>query len=334
MNKRSLVTGAAGFIGSNLVNQLLADGWHVVGVDDLSSGHLDLLDFQGQEFKVLSAVEEVVSFKRDNFELLVCDFASDWILSMVETGHFDVVFHLAAIPRVSFSVENPSLTNDTNVGKTVQLLEACISATPAPVFVFSSSSSVYGGADVLPTPETHPTDPKSPYALQKRVIEDYLKVFHNLYGLDSVALRYFNVVGPGQYGDSPYSTAVSAWCHAIKHNLPCRLDGDGEQSRDMAPVEQVVQANIKAALAMLSDKKYTWDGRQYNVACGERRTNNQILDMFRARFPQMKVVNAPSRVGDVRHTQADVTRAAEELGYSVDVRFPEALERTWKWWGI
>lgn len=322
MSRHALVTGGCGFIGSNLTRRLVNDGWNVTVVDDLSSGHLSLLDD-------VSGVVRVDTL----------DFADPIILNRIAIGSYDVVFHLAAIPRVSFSVENPSVTNDTNVGKTVQLLEACAKSSRRPVVVFSSSSSVYGGADVLPTRESESTNPKSPYALQKRVIEDYLKVFYGLYGLKSVALRYFNVFGPGQYGDSPYSTAVAAWCHAVKNGTSCRLDGDGEQTRDMTYVDNVVEANIRAAGVMLGleGTKYVWDGRTYNVGCGDRVSNNEILQLFKAHFQGRQVLqikNAPARQGDVKHTQADVSRAEDELGYRVNVRFNEGLERTWKWWGL
>lgn len=318
MSRRGLVTGGCGFIGSNLVRRLVADGWSVTVVDDLSSGRLSLLDDVD-----------------DSVRVDILDFADPVILKRIVTGSYDVVFHLAAIPRVSYSVENPSLTNDTNVGKTVKLLEACARAHNQPAVVFSSSSSVYGGAGLLPTPETWPTNPRSPYALQKRVIEDYLKVFHDLYGLRSVALRYFNVFGPGQYGDSPYSTAVAAWCHAVKEGQDCRLDGDGTQTRDMTFVDNVVEANVRAADAM--QRPGTWDGRPYNVGCGDRVSNNDILQMFQEHFQNsvpVRVKNAPARQGDVKHTQASIERAQSELGYDVKVRFREGLERTWRWWGL
>jgi nucleoside-diphosphate-sugar epimerase len=188
----------------------------------------------------------------------------------------------------------------------------------------------------MPTPTTWHPDPKSPYALQKWIIEQYLQLFYNLYGLKSVALRYFNVFGPGQYGDSPYSTAVAAWCHAVKNGQACRLDGDGQQTRDMTYVDNVVEANVRAAETMLcsTGDKYSWDGRPYNVGCGDRISNNDILKLFKARLPNLQVKGAPARVGDVKHTQADISRACDELGYNVQVRFNEGLERTWKWWGL
>lgn len=320
---RALVTGGFGFIGSNLARQLVLDGYDVLVVDDMSAGHEKLLD-------------DITD--RDNWEFIKSDFASHHVLNWIKTGVFDVVFHLAATPRVSYSVEHPAETNDNNVSKTVRLLEACTQAYPMPVVVFSSSSSVYGGADHMPTPETHSTSPKSPYALQKRIIEDYLKLFYDLYGLQSVALRYFNVFGPSQYGDSPYSTAVSAWCHAVKQGLPCRLDGDGTQSRDMTFVDNVVQANIAAALTMIDAKIHQsaieFNGRTYNVGCGERITNNEILEMFKDRIPGVSIVNAPARVGDVKHTRADYSKAHRELGYVPNVKFVEGLERTWQWWGL
>ena len=225
--KRALVTGAAGFIGSNLVRRLLDEDWDVTGVDDLSSGNLDLIE------------------GCKGLRLVVNDFACEAIVDAINRKEFDVVFHLAAIPRVSYSVEQPAETTLTNVAGTCALMEACRGNIKR--FVYSSSSSVYGGADVMPTPVTHPRDPKSPYAWQKSSIEDLLRIFGNLYNFDSVCLRYFNVFGPNQYGDSPYSTAISAWCHAIKNGATLRKDGTGDQSRDMCYVDNVVDVNVRAA---------------------------------------------------------------------------------------
>lgn len=330
-NKRALVTGGCGFIGSNLAKALIREGWFVTIVDDLSAGRLSQILFQ-PEIDPNTTVYDI-----DSGKVIIDDFASDAILESIQAGSYDAVFHLAAIPRVLYSVENPSLTTDTNIGKTVKLLEACTRVIPGrakPSFIFSSSSSVYGGADELPTHESYPTDPKSPYALQKRVIEDYLRVFYNLYGLRSVALRYFNVFGPGQYGDSPYSTAVSAWCHAIKNNESCRLDGDGTQSRDMTYVDNVVSANILAANAMLQ-KDMRWDGRAYNVGCGSAVTNNEILEFLKSEFGGRVIIkNAPSRQGDVKHTKANISRAKDELGYDPHISFWNGLYRTLQWWNL
>jgi len=309
MTRHALVTGAAGFIGSNLCRKLLQEGWKVTGVDDLSSGHLELV----QGLKGLT--------------LVVNDFASEPIVESVESGDFDVVFHVAAVPRVSYSVENPSDTTLNNVAKTVKLMESCRGKIDR--FVFSSSSSVYGGAEVMPTPVDQPRDPKSPYAWQKSSIEDLLRVFGNLYDFDSVCLRYFNVFGPNQYGDSPYSTAISAWCHAVKEGLPLRKDGTGEQSRDMCYVDNVVDVNIRAAR-----HEGEFRGEAFNVACGDRTSNNQILARFQEKFGDLNIDQAPFRPGDVMHTQADISETERVFGYKPLVRFWDGLQKTFDWWGI
>ena len=304
---RVLITGNAGFIGSNLSKRCVEEGWSVTGADDLSNGHMQ--------------------FVPDRVDHYTADFASYEIRQLIYKKRFDVVVHLAAVPRVSYSVEHPLSTNDVNVTRTLELMEACKGNVKR--FVFASSSSVYGGADAanLPTQESYRRDPKSPYALQKAVIEDYLRLYDELYNLDSACLRFFNVFGPNQLGDSPYATAVSAWLSAIKKGVPMRSDGDGSQSRDMCYVDNVADACVKAATA--PGKLHA---RCYNVACGDRTTNNDILRYLMNRYPQATKVDAPWRPGDVMHTQASVERAREELGYVPLVRFWAGLDKTIDWW--
>ena len=335
--KRALVTGGCGFIGSNLTKELVRQGWQVDVVDNMSNGYLSLLS--GMKFKVLPNASFIYhynqsikgSVKRSDDLVLVIqdDFASPALLGYIETKAYDVIFHQAAVPRVSYSVEHPYETTVANIAKTVALFDSAKGHVKR--IVNASSSSVYGGASKLPTSESqNRKNPKSPYAWQKSAIEDYSKICWHLYRLDIVNLRYFNVFGPGQYGDSPYSTAVSAWCHAIKNGLECRSDGDGEQTRDMCYIDNVVSANILAAEA---DGFFA--GLDYNIACGDRTSNNQILDYLKNKFgDKVKVKHAPERPGDVKHTQADISYAMTNFGYKPLVRFWEGLERTIEWWDI
>jgi len=306
---RALVTGGAGFIGSNLVAKLVERGDTVDIVDDLSNGHFEFIS----------------KGVADSDGLFLIDFASKTILDRIKEGCYDVVFHLAAVPRVSYSVEHPVETNDVNVSKTLTLMDACRGNVKR--FVFASSSSVYGGADELPTPVTSPKNSKSPYALQKSIIEDYLKLYYELYQLDSVCLRFFNVFGPNQLGDSPYSTAVSAWLTAIKKGTSMRSDGDGSQSRDMCYVDNVVDACIRGA-----ESQNPLEAVCLNVACGDRTTNSEILQHLLSKYPDAKYHDAPWRPGDVMHTQADISRTKEVLGYTPLVRFWDGLDRTIKWY--
>ena len=244
-----LITGAAGFVGSNLFRRCLEEGWEVRGVDDLSNGHMEFLQPEWHS------------------SVLQCSFSDQRVLDAIKTKEFDIVFHIAAVPRVSYSVEYPLETNDVNVTQTLKLMEACRDNVKR--FVFASSSSVYGGAKNMPTPENEPKDPKSPYALQKSIIEDYLKQYFQLYGLDSACLRFFNVFGPNQLGDSPYATAVSAWLSAIEKGEFMRSDGTGDHSRDRCYVDNVTDACVRAAKfegLLFADC--------FNVACGDRTSNN------------------------------------------------------------
>lgn len=299
-----LITGAAGFIGSNLVKRCLDEGWQVDAVDDMSNGHLEFVPRKQR--------------------VIVDDFASDDVLACVRYDNYDVIFHLAAIPRVSYSVEHPFETQLINSCRTVRLVTAARDHCKR--VIFASSSSVYGGAKVLPTPETTPKDPKSPYALQKSHVEDYLKMYYDLYKLDSACLRFFNVFGPNQLGDSPYATAISAWMTAILKGKSMRSDGDGTQSRDMCYVDNVTDACVKAATA-----EGNLRGRCYNIACGARTTNNEILGFLMERYPKATKVDALWRPGDVMHTQADIKRAHDELKYVPLVTFWEGLDKTVAW---
>jgi len=329
--KRALVTGGCGFIGSSLTKELVKNGWTVDVVDDMSNGHLELLT--GLKMRVVPG-DLLGAFYAGNptreegyVHIIQSDFSHRGVLKNIADKKYDCVFHQAAVPRVLYSVENPSETTDTNLSSTVRLFEACISNVER--VVFASSSSVYGGATELPTRESAAKDPKSPYAWQKSATEDIAKIFGNLYNLDIVCLRYFNVFGPGQYGDSPYSTAVSAWCNAIVNDEPLRSDGDGSQSRDLCYIDNVVHANICAATS--GNKFY---GKSYNVACGDRTSNSEILDYLTKRFSGIVINHAPWRPGDVMHTQADITSTIEDLGYSPEVKFWDGLEKTLEWWGI
>jgi len=334
--KRALVTGGCGFIGSNLSHELVKRGWTVDIIDDMSNGHLDLLE--GLKFRAIpiDLLDEFYNQRyaatgntRDPNEVHVIegDFAHQNICKNISEKMYDVVFHQAAVPRVSYSVENPAHTTDVNISSTVRLFEACRGSVNR--IVWASSSSVYGGADTLPTAETTEKNPKSPYAWQKTSIEDLASLFGSLYDLDIVCLRYFNVFGPGQYGDSPYATAVSSWCHRTKNAMPLRSDGDGSQSRDLCYIDNVVEANI---LAALSERKFM--GEAYNVACGDKTTNREILEHFKKKFSHTIVQEAPWRPGDVMHTQADISKIQNDLGYEVKVRFWAGLQKTLDWWGL
>lgn len=308
MSQRALVTGGAGFIGSHMVDRLVDAGWSVDMVDNLSNGRVEFIN---------------KSLRLEN--VITDEFDSSIVLERIRKGSYDYVFHIAAVPRVSYSVEYPLDSHRNNVTKTLNLLDACRGKIRR--FVFASSSSVYGGADTLPTPEDYGKFPKSPYALQKSIIEDYLVQYHAHYGLDSASLRFFNVFGPRQLGGSPYSTAVSAWLTAIKSGQSMRSDGDGMQSRDLCYVDNVVEACYLAAVSSSQLK-----GECFNVACGDRTSNKEVLEYLLKRYPDAKWHSSPWRVGDVMHTQADLNKSNKMLGYVPLVRFWDGLEKTIQWY--
>ena len=331
---KCLVTGGCGFIGSNLVHALFKKGWVVDVIDDMSAGDLDFLD--GLQLRTVHAdLLELFEKKYEShirsvpWDVLVItgDFVHQNILERIKNQKYDYVFHLAARPRVEYSVKDPLATTEINFFKTTALFHACCANVKR--IVFSSSSSVFGNVDTFPTSEEDNKAPRSPYALQKLCCEKFGALFHELYGLDIVSLRYFNVYGPHQYGDSPYSTAISSWCHAVKNGLSLRSDGDGTQTRDLTYVSDVVNANIQAA-----ESKNEIAGMAFNIGCGNPHTNNSILEIFKKRFKNIQVKSAPWRPGDVMKTHAGVSLAEEKIGYVPRVQLYDGLEKTLEWWGL
>ena len=330
--KKALVTGGSGFIGSNLVKKLSSQGWQVDIVDDLSNGDLAFLEDLNTQVAWESKDNDYTGHftrepRQDNdIHILVCDFTDDLVLDRIINREYDTVFHLAANPRVEASVDQPYETTELNILKTVKLFDACRNNVKR--IVFSSSSAVYGEVEVLPTIESELKSPKSPYAWHKSAIEDFSKMCYDLYKLDVVCLRYFNVYGPNQLGDSPYSTAISAWCNAIDKGLQCRSDGDGTQTRDMCYVDDVVNANILAA-----NSGKTFKGECYNIASGDRVSNNEILEYFRIKHGA-DIVHSKWRPGDVMHTHADISKAKRDLGYEPMTNIWKGLKETIKWWEL
>tara|TARA_R110001583_G_scaffold48919_11_gene153143 strand:+ start:6595 stop:7611 length:1017 start_codon:yes stop_codon:yes gene_type:complete len=331
MQRRALVTGGCGFIGSNLSKRLVKEGWIVDIVDDMTNGHLELLDSSNIRVVPVDLLnmwyQQNKERPSDTILVIQGDFSHSFILDNIKDKKYDIIFHQAAVPRVSYSVEFPSLTTEENLLKYVKLIESARGNVKR--VVSASSSSVYGGAEDLPTLETAPKNPKSPYALQKSALEDFSKLFCELYDIDIVCLRYFNVFGPGQVAGSPYATAVASWCHAIKSGTQMRSDGDGSQTRDLCYVDNVVDANIKAAISEI-----VFAGKSYNICCGDRTSNREILNFLKEKYSESKVVDAPWRAGDVMHTQGDWSSAKNDFGYSPIVKFWDGLNRTIEWWGL
>ena len=328
-SRKALVTGCCGFIGGHLTRMLVKQGWDVVGVDDLSNGDPSVLhdiDVRCVPPTLLPAYNEVEDSEKTL--IITGDFADEHILMRIAESEFDVIFHLAANPRVEYSVKNPASTTHINVQKTVELMTASIGKIDR--FVFASSSASYGNVTELPTTESTPTNPESPYGLQKLIVEQFGELFNKLYGLDFVALRFFNVYGPGQIGNSPYSTAVAAWCTRISENKPLRSDGDGEQKRDMVYVEDVANAMI-----MTANHQKNLGYVMYNIATGDSVTNNEILSSLKDRFGDRAIVNhAPERAGDVKYTLGSIEKITKEVGWVPLVEFWAGLDMTLRWWGL
>jgi UDP-glucose 4-epimerase len=303
---RALVTGGAGFIGSHLVDALLARGDDVVVVDNLATG------------------------KRANLSpaaAFVEGDAADPAALRPAIDGCDIVYHQAALGSVVRSVAKPLTSDVANVHGTLSVLEGARAAGVGRV-VLASSSSVYGGATIVPTPESAPLVPRSPYAVTKLAGETYARVYWELHNLETVSLRYFNVFGPRQRPDSEYAAVVPRFLDAVLAGRAPRVDGDGSQSRDFTYVADVVRANLLAAAAPTD----SCAGRAFNIGCG---IPVSLLDLVAALSAEMgrpvEPAFGPRRPGDVRHSHADISAARRQLGYEPRVSFAEGLARTRAW---
>jgi nucleoside-diphosphate-sugar epimerase len=304
----ALVTGGAGFIGSHIASALANDGARVRVLDDLSTGHRENIDEIGGDVDFIQgsvADEELLNKALENVEL---------------------VFHEAAIPSVPRSVEAPRQTHIASVDGTFSLLVAARDRGVRRV-VYAASSSAYGDQPTLPKSEEMRPDPLSPYAVAKLVGEYYCRAFTRVYGLETVSLRYFNVFGPRQDPGSQYSGVVSRFISSLLSNERPVIYGDGEQSRDFTYIDNVVFANLNAASAKEAS------GMVINVANGQRITLNQLLAELKELTGKQDVTAEylEPRVGDVRHSLADITMARELLGYESKVDLREGLRRTIDW---
>lgn len=302
---KALVTGGAGFIGSHLVRRVVAGGYEVRVVDDLSTGRAENL----------AGVDGLELASGDLVTMPLGDIMRDT----------DVVFHLAAVPSVSRSVKEPFRSHEAAATATLRLL---LAARDAGVrrFITSSSSSIYGDVARPPMRESMATSPRSPYAVAKLASEGYTRVFAALYGMQTVSLRYFNVFGPRQDPTSQYAAAIPRFIAAYLRSEPPRVYGDGRQSRDFTFVDNVVEANLLAArVPKLS-------GESVNVGAGEPRSVLEVLRAISDAFGRWiePVYEAP-RPGDIRDSHADIALARQLLGYEPRVQFAEGLRRTIEW---
>lgn len=318
-----LVTGAAGFIGSNLVEALLKLNQRVTGLDNFATGHQHNLD-QVRDLVDAAQWSNFTFIEGDIRKLDDCVRACEGV---------DFVLHEAALGSVSRSIDNPIGTNETNISGFLNML---VAARDAKVkrFVYAASSSTYGDHPALPKIEHQIGNPLSPYAVTKYVNELYANVFGRTYGMETIGLRYFNVFGPRQDPHGAYAAVIPQWIAALIRNQPLRINGDGETSRDFCYIDNTVQANLLAALA---DKAAV--NQVYNVALNDRTSLNglhqMMRELLRERFAHVadhQPQYVDFRPGDVRHSQADISKATELLGYEPTHRIRDGLTQALDWY--
>jgi len=304
-----LVTGGAGFIGSNLVDRLLADGFKVKVIDDLSTG-----DEQN-----LAHLEN-----NESFEFIEGNVRDFDLINKTVKG-VDAVFHEAALVSVTRSVEDPLLSNEINVKGSLNLLKACVNAN-VKRFVYASSCAVYGDAEVLPISEDLSAKPLSPYAVDKLATEKYAKVFFDVYGLETIGLRYFNVYGPRQK-HGQYSGVISIFIKSFLENKSPTIYGDGEQTRDFVNVKDVVEAN------MLALSRRDIAGEVFNISSGKAFTINKIVKIIQKITSKESIdpIYTEPRLGDIKHSYAKITKAQRNLKFEPKVLLENGLEQLIKW---
>lgn len=305
---KALITGGAGFIGSHIAEALCRKGASVVVLDNLSLGNLNNLSWKKPG---------------DDLDFVEGDIRDEALLAKLMPG-IDWVFHEGALPSVPRSVAQPIESHDHTLNGTLKVLVAARDAGVKRL-VFASSSSIYGDSDALAKHESLPPNPLSPYALQKYGSEKYCQLFHRLYGLETVALRYFNVFGPRQAFDSPYSGVIAKYCTAMLKGERPIVFGDGTQARDFTFVQNAVSANLLAAEAPAEKAA----GRVFNTAAGDSISLLDLIAELNILTQQAlePVFEAP-RVGDVKNSRADISAAREALGYEVLVNWKEGVART------
>ncbi len=302
-----LVTGGAGFIGGHIVEELVRRGESVRVLDNFSTGKRDTL-----------------AALRESIELVEGDIRSYHIVREA-VKDVDYILHQGALPSVPRSINDPITTNEVNVGGTLNLLDAARDAGVKRV-VYASSSSVYGANRDLPKNEDMVPLPISPYAVAKLTGEKYCQVFSWTYGLETVGLRYFNVFGPRQDPQSAYAAFIPKFITGMLTDASLVIDGDGTQSRDFTYVSNVVQANLRAAVAE------GVGGEVFNIACGQSMSLNEVVEYLRTIIGTTgRISYGPSRPGDVARSLADIGRATERLGYRPEVDLEEGLRRTVGW---
>lgn len=306
--EKFLVTGGAGFIGSNICRKLVSQGCFVRVIDNLLTGKK-------------SNLADII----DKIEFIQADMGDEQKARSAMKG-IDVVLHEGALPSVPKSVDNPAATHKHCVDATFTLL---LAARDAGIkrFVYAASSSAYGDTPTLPKTETMAANPLSPYAAAKLFGEYYCSVFYKVWGLETISLRYFNVFGPYQDPTSEYAAAIPAFVTLMLKDKSPTIYGDGEQSRDFTYIDTVVDANLLAARVRRTA------GEVVNIACGQAVTINQIIGMINKLVGKnVKPIYAPSRAGDVKHSLADITLARKTIGFNPTISFQQGLEKAIGWY--
>jgi UDP-N-acetylglucosamine/UDP-N-acetylgalactosamine 4-epimerase len=307
-----LVTGGSGFIGSHIVDYLLAHGAFVRVLDNLSNGYFENISH---------------NIANPNFEFIEGDIR-DYSVCENAVREIQYISHQAALGSVPRSIENPILTNEVNIGGFLNMLTAAKNSKSLVKFIYAASSSTYGDSMILPKVEGNEGKPLSPYAVTKAVNETYGDVFSKVYGFHTIGLRYFNIFGPRQNPDNPYAAVIPIFCSAFINNKKPTINGDGETSRDFTFVENAVQANIKAMLSLGLENHEV-----FNVACGDQVSLNEMIDELNTlSSTQIEANYGPERKGDVKHSKASIEKIGNSLGYKPTVTFSNGLRTVFEWY--